>query len=76
MLINCPECNNQISDQAANCPNCAFPISSIPSSTVSVKSKSGVKEGVKMGCGAFIVLPIMIGGALLFLLILIGTCNQ
>ncbi|MCZ8331004.1 MAG: zinc ribbon domain-containing protein [Flavobacterium sp.] len=25
-LINCPECGNQISDQAEKCPNCAYPI--------------------------------------------------
>ncbi len=25
-LINCPECNAQISDKASNCPNCGFPI--------------------------------------------------
>ena len=26
-LINCPECNKQISDKAAACPNCGCPIS-------------------------------------------------
>ena len=25
-LINCPECNNHISDQAKKCPVCGFPI--------------------------------------------------
>lgn len=25
-LINCPECNKQISDKASNCPNCGYPI--------------------------------------------------
>lgn len=28
-LINCPECNKQISDKANACPNCGFPIDSI-----------------------------------------------
>lgn len=28
-LINCPECNKQISDSATNCPNCGFPLSKI-----------------------------------------------
>lgn len=27
MLINCPECNHQISDKAKVCPNCGFPVS-------------------------------------------------
>lgn len=25
-LINCPECNNEVSDKAVSCPNCGFPI--------------------------------------------------
>jgi hypothetical protein len=25
-IINCPECNKEISDRASACPNCAFPI--------------------------------------------------
>lgn len=25
-LINCPECNKEISDKANNCPNCGYPI--------------------------------------------------
>jgi hypothetical protein len=25
-LINCPECNGQVSDQAAMCPHCGYPI--------------------------------------------------
>lgn len=28
-LINCPECNKEISDKAASCPNCGFPIQEI-----------------------------------------------
>lgn len=37
-LINCPECNKEISDQADNCPNCGFPIKqSIPNKKFSKK---------------------------------------
>lgn len=25
-LIKCPECGKEISDKAASCPNCGFPI--------------------------------------------------
>ena len=28
-LINCPECGKQISDKAATCPNCGYPISQL-----------------------------------------------
>ena len=28
-LINCPECNHEISDKAGKCPNCGFPIPKI-----------------------------------------------
>ncbi len=27
-LINCPECNKEISDKASSCPNCGYPIAS------------------------------------------------
>jgi len=30
MLINCPECNKEISDRAVNCPNCGYPLNEIP----------------------------------------------
>lgn len=26
MLINCPECKHEISNQALNCPSCGYPI--------------------------------------------------
>lgn len=26
MLISCPECHRQVSDQASNCPGCGFPV--------------------------------------------------
>src|SRR5690606_38457087 len=26
-LITCPECSRDVSDQAASCPNCAYPLS-------------------------------------------------
>ena len=30
-LINCPECNNQISDKATNCPHCGYPLAFVKS---------------------------------------------
>lgn len=32
-LINCPECNHQVSDKAISCPNCGYPISSVEQTT-------------------------------------------
>ena len=29
-LINCPECSHNVSDKAFTCPNCGYPIQSIP----------------------------------------------
>ena len=26
MLISCPECHKQVSDKAAACPNCGYPV--------------------------------------------------
>lgn len=46
-LINCPECNKEISDKASSCPNCGYPIQeqifkSKPSSTkVNICPKCG-----------------------------------
>jgi len=28
-LINCPECNKEISDKAVSCPNCGYPIQEV-----------------------------------------------
>lgn len=34
-LINCPECEKQVSDKAPTCPNCGFPLNSISSNEAS-----------------------------------------
>lgn len=45
-LINCPECGKEISDKAANCPNCAFPLQgSKPDGIVRVKTPSRSLDG-------------------------------
>lgn len=30
MLMNCPECNLQVSDKAYNCPHCGYPLKNMP----------------------------------------------
>lgn len=38
-LINCPECGNQVSDRAHQCPNCGYPIENIKSAHEIKKSE-------------------------------------
>ncbi len=37
-MINCPECNNTVSDQAAACPRCGYPINAQQTRTAPVVS--------------------------------------
>ena len=30
-LVNCPECNNEVSNKAMACPKCGYPLSSVKS---------------------------------------------
>lgn len=39
-LINCPECNHQISDKAQSCPNCGYPLIEISNSNISETNNS------------------------------------
>ena len=70
-LINCPECERQISDQAKNCPDCGYPVKSeiinyvedkkitvVTPPTVVVKSKEGCfLQTLNCGC---VILAIII----------------
>ena len=81
-LINCPECNREISDMAESCPHCGLPLVTELTETVDteqipqMKAKSGVADGVKIGAGMFIVLPflLIVGGFVL--LLLLGMCSS
>ena len=71
-LMNCPECKIEVSDKAASCPKCGCPIAnplSLPPSAgkgkSEVKARSGVMDGVKLGCGMFIILPLILPGLVL-----------
>lgn len=39
MIINCPECDNQISDKAVACPHCGMPMKSDSSNLISRKQR-------------------------------------
>lgn len=54
-LINCPECDKKISDQAEKCPNCAFPIKK--TTQVVLESKEGCfLRTLNTGCMIIFVL--------------------
>jgi len=81
-LINCPECHREISDKAESCPHCGFPLEVELTQAVEsgqqpqIKAKSGIADGVKIGAGMFIVLPLLIGAALLVIFLLLGMCTM
>ena len=49
-LINCPECNTQISDKADKCPKCALPLKK----TTNVRSEGFFLEGMNFGCAMMV----------------------
>lgn len=62
-LINCPECGKQISDSAAACPHCGYPLSSLPSIEVRSSPKSTPLEEVKVNkpVGIFFLVLAIVG---------------
>lgn len=49
-LIKCPECGKEVSDAAQQCPNCAFPLSTLKTDgVVRIKMGSLGKAGVFSG---------------------------
>lgn len=55
MLINCKECNHQISDQAYQCPHCGFPLKSFPKNTTWGKSRK--RKRLPNGFGQITKIP-------------------
>lgn len=54
-LINCPECQNQISDKADNCPKCGYPIAG-KKSKITVQKKEGCfLQTLNLGCLIFVI---------------------
>jgi hypothetical protein len=62
MLIQCPECKQQISDQAESCPKCGRPISSQDreKARAAAKASQNVAKGCGIGCLVVVVIIILI----------------
>ena len=71
-LIKCPECGKEISDQAANCPNCGFPVNKSDSQSVpTTQSHEEIIEKAKHNKRKLKKGLIAIGAVLLIAVILI-----
>lgn len=69
-LINCTECNKEISDKAQNCPHCGFPIVSVQSPVqpkIIVKRNEGCfLQTLNMGCLLILIVIGLIVVSMLF----------
>ena len=56
-IINCPECNSDISNKAENCPKCGFPISvrNNPQQIVIKKNEGCFLQTMNIGCLIIII---------------------
>jgi len=61
-IINCPECNSNVSDKAESCPNCAFPINRISKTNNPPENKEGCfLQTLNVGCMiGFIIIAFII----------------
>ncbi|UTG66809.1 zinc ribbon domain-containing protein (plasmid) [Elizabethkingia anophelis] len=55
MLINCPECNKEISDQANACPNCGYALKKTPK-----PSQGCFMQTLNAGCLIFVIIFVII----------------
>lgn len=69
-LINCPECNQEISEHTNSCPHCGYPIktqdellpqSSPDTKTDTVRPKPIKKIAIIVGCIVFVVIALFAG---------------
>ena len=71
-LINCPECNAEVSDKAKQCPKCAYPlIEEVQEVKFDANTKDAVKEGCflqTMNTGCLIIVGGILGIIILFMM--------
>lgn len=81
-LIKCPECGREISDQAAACPQCGFPISAARSEPAEesappapVTTATAGKSSAK-GCGTALLIVFLGFIALVVMVFVLGTSGS
>ena len=73
----CPYCAETIKKNAVICRFCQIDLGTGQAikkdrETKEVKARSGIGDGVKLGCGMFIVLPLLIIVGLFLLIVVLG----
>lgn len=76
-IKKCPYCAEDIRREAIICKHCKMDLTNRPTQNISTSNNStngknlSVGDGVRTGCGMFIVLPLLlIGGVVLFIMML------
>ena len=82
----CPMCAETVKQEAVVCRFCGYNFSyrQPPAANTSpaqnqaavVEARSGIFDGVKLGCGMFIVLPLIIIGIIIAILIILGIIGS
>lgn len=71
-LIKCPECNHEVSDKAASCPNCGYILEKQELENKSeelqkqLKKETDNRKKIAIGIGAIVLVVIVISGMNLF----------